>query len=230
MCVRLRAYVCLRVLGEAKASRLTDCDCAQLEGAAGTMRSLLGLQPASLRGRKTLVLDLDETLVHSSFKPVTFSDFTVPVELEREIHQVYVLKRPYVDQFLKRVGELFEVVVFTASLSKYADPVMDLLDKYQAVHARLFREHCVNHRGNYVKDLSMLGRRLADVIIIDNSPASYMFQPGNAVPVTSWFDNSYDTELIDMLPFLEELATVDDVTTVLAARKYGAASRASVRL
>jgi RNA polymerase II subunit A small phosphatase-like protein len=31
---------------------------------------------------------------------------------------VYVIKRPGVDQFMKRVGELYEVVVFTASVSK----------------------------------------------------------------------------------------------------------------
>jgi len=72
------------------------------------------LLPASPRSaqRKTLVLDLDETLVHSSFKPVMGADFIVPVEIDDQIHQVYVLKRPGVDQFLRRMGDLFEVVVF----------------------------------------------------------------------------------------------------------------------
>jgi TFIIF-interacting CTD phosphatase-like protein len=66
---------------------------------------------------------------------------------------VYVLKRPYVDEFLCKVGELFECVLFTASLAKYADPVADLLDKWNVFHSRLYRESCVFHRGNYVKDL-----------------------------------------------------------------------------
>jgi RNA polymerase II subunit A small phosphatase-like protein len=56
-----------------------------------------------------------------------------------------------VDEFLKRMGELFECVLFTASLAKYADPVSDLLDKFGCFRARLFRESCVFHRGNYVK-------------------------------------------------------------------------------
>ncbi|XP_026517907.1 CTD small phosphatase-like protein, partial [Terrapene carolina triunguis] len=94
--------------------------------------------------------------------------------------QVYVLKRPYVDEFLRRMGELFECVLFTASLAKYADPVADLLDKWGAFRARLFRESCVFHRGNYVKDLSRLGRDLSRIIIVDNSPASYIFHPDNA--------------------------------------------------
>lgn len=93
---------------------------------------------AEHKGRKCLVLDLDETLVHSSFKVSTIcqvqndqhlliflpsqilhqADFTIPVEIEGNYHNVYVIKRPGVDEFMKRVGELYEVVVFTASVSK----------------------------------------------------------------------------------------------------------------
>jgi RNA polymerase II subunit A small phosphatase-like protein len=166
-------------------------------------------------GKKTLVLDLDETLVHSSFKPIPNADFIIPVEIDNTIHQVYVLKRPGVDQFLKTMADRFELVVFTASLAKYADPVLDLLDKDKVVGARLFREACSNHKGNYVKDLSRLGRDIRHVIIIDNSPASYMFHPENAVPIDSWFDDENDTELLDLIPFLEDMTKVDNVTSVL---------------
>ncbi|XP_021346879.1 carboxy-terminal domain RNA polymerase II polypeptide A small phosphatase 1-like isoform X1 [Mizuhopecten yessoensis] len=165
--------------------------------------------------RKCVVIDLDETLVHSSFKPINNADFIVPVEIEGTVHQVYVLKRPYVDEFLKKMGEMFECVLFTASLAKYADPVADLLDKWGVFRARLFRESCVFHRGNYVKDLSRLGRDLDQVVIIDNSPASYIFHPDNAVPVQSWFDDMTDTELMDLIPFFEGLSKVDSVYTLL---------------
>lgn len=62
-------------------------------------------------------------------KPIPNADFIVPVEIDGTIHQVYVLKRPHVDEFLQKMGELYECVLFTASLAKYADPVADLLDK-----------------------------------------------------------------------------------------------------
>jgi len=166
-------------------------------------------------GKKCLVLDLDETLVHSSFKPIPNADFQIPVEIDDQVHQVYVSKRPGVDQFMKRMGELYEVVVFTASLSKYADPVLDLLDPEHVVRYRLFREGCTQHKGNYVKDMSRLGRPLKSAIIIDNSPASYMFHPENAIPIDSWFDDMNDTELLDLIPFLEDLTKVDDVCAVL---------------
>ncbi|KAK5952472.1 hypothetical protein OHC33_006515 [Knufia fluminis] len=177
------------------------------------------LPPAQppLKGRKCLILDLDETLVHSSFKILNQADFTIPVEIEGQYHNVYVIKRPGVDQFMKRVGELYEVVVFTASVSKYGDPLLDQLDIHHVVHHRLFRESCYNHQGNYVKDLSQVGRDLKETIIIDNSPTSYIFHPQHAVPISSWFSDAHDNELLDLIPVLEDLAgsQVQDVSLVL---------------
>lgn len=137
---------------------------------------------------------------------------------------------------MKRVGELYEVVVFTASVSKvrnppdliscgdrnsdatqYGDPLLDQLDIHKVVHHRLFRESCYNHQGNYVKDLSQVGRDLRDTIIIDNSPTSYIFHPQHAVPISSWFSDAHDNELLDLIPVLEDLAgsNVQDVSLVL---------------
>lgn len=101
-----------------------------------------------------------------------------------------------------------------------------MLDVGRVVRHRLFRESCYNHKGNYVKvrsrlvgpneqDLSQLGRDMSTCIIIDNSPASYIFHPNNAVPVSTWFNDPHDTELTDLCPFLTDLATVDDVRGVL---------------
>ncbi len=139
------------------------------------------------------------------------------MEIDGTYHNVYVIKRPGADAFLKRVGELYEVVVFTASVSKYGDPVLDNLDIHRVVHHRLFRESCYNHQGNYVKDLSQLGRELRETIIIDNSPTSYIFHPQHAVPVSSWFSDAHDNELLDLIPVLEDLAgpQVADVSLVL---------------
>lgn len=75
----------------------------------------------------------------------------ISIELDGVVHRVYVRKRPGVDNFLRAVGEKYEVVVFTASLAKYADPLLDILDRSKTVKVRLFREACVQHYGNYVK-------------------------------------------------------------------------------
>ncbi len=67
------------------------------------------------------------------------------------------------------------------------------------------------HDGVYVKDLSRLGRDLKDVIIIDNAEFSYMFQPNNALPCLSWYEDPSDTELLDLIPILQALGSVRDV-------------------
>merc|ERR1712130_525591 len=169
-------------------------------------------------GKKCLVLDLDETLVHSSFKPIPKPDFIIPVEIDRVVHHVYVLKRPYVDEFLLRASKCYEIVIFTASLSKYADPLLDKLDIHNVIEHRLFRESCVIHGTAYVKDMRRLRRKLKDTIIVDNSPPSYMFQPCNAVPIASWFDDQSDTQLLDFCPVLETtMREIDDVRKLLDA-------------
>jgi len=179
---------------------------------------LLARISPSDKGRKCLVLDLDETLVHSSFQQIECS-FSLPIELDGQQYKVYVLKRPFVDEFITECAKYYELVIFTASLSEYANPVIDTLDKKGLIKHRLFRESCVFHENQvYVKDLSRLGRKIKDCIIIDNSPFSYLFDPNNAIGCTSWFGDELDTELWDLLPVLRgPLLDVKDVRTILDA-------------
>ena len=163
--------------------------------------------------KKTLVLDLDETLVHSNFFPFTSrpSDVIIQIEIENEIHDIHVLVRPFVKEFLEHMSKFYEIIIFTASLSKYANPLLNQIDKKKVLDFRLFREHCTLINTAFVKDLTKLGRDLKDIIIVDNSPVAYALNQYNGFPIKSWFDDKNDSELLKSIPVLEFLSYVPDV-------------------
>ncbi|CAL5186917.1 unnamed protein product [Lathyrus oleraceus] len=169
----------------------------------------------------TLVLDLDETLVHSTLEHCDNADFTFNIFFNMKDYTVYVKQRPFLHTFLERVSEMFEVVIFTASQSIYAKQLLDVLDPDEKfISRRVYRESCLFSDGNYTKDLTILGVDLSKVVIIDNSPQVFRLQVNNGIPIKSWFDDPLDCALMSLLPFLETLAEADDVRPIIAKR-YG---------
>ncbi|TXG49257.1 hypothetical protein EZV62_025132 [Acer yangbiense] len=182
---------------------------------------LLPPNETSIRKRITLVLDLDETLVHSTTEPCDNADFTFQVFFNMKDHTVYVRQRPFLQTFLERVAEMFEIIIFTASQSIYAERLLDILDPdKKLISRRVFRESCIFSDGNYTKDLTVLGVDLAKIAIIDNSPQVFRLQVDNGIPINSWYDDPTDSALISLIPFLETLAEADDVRPLIV-QKFG---------
>jgi RNA polymerase II subunit A small phosphatase-like protein len=127
------------------------------------------------------------------------------------VYNIYVLVRPDAELFIKSVAKFFEVVIFTASISKYASPLLDILDKEKNIKHRLYRDHCTYINGIYIKDLKKCNRSLKDLIIVDNSPIAYTFDSDNGLPILTWIDDPDDRELMKLLPILEFLSKVKDV-------------------
>jgi RNA polymerase II subunit A small phosphatase-like protein len=177
------------------------------------------LPPHPLQHRPLLVLDLDETLVHASIQPPAVYDhhFTVDMGATAPPVPVWVAVRPGTAEFLRDVSALFEVAVFTASIKAYADAVVDALDPYgRFVHHRLYREHCTDIDGVFVKDLSRLGRPLDRIAILDNSPHAYGLQPGNAIAILSWFDEAHDRELASLKALMHGLGQTPQGGSILS--------------
>ena len=170
------------------------------------------------KNKNTLVLDLDETLVHSNLEQtLSFpADFSFPVNFNNQEHIVNVRRRPYLTEFMEFAARHFEVVVFTASQRVYAERLLNEIDPDGVlIQHRLYRDACLLVEGNYMKDLSVLGRDMSRTIIVDNSPQAFGFQVENGVPIESWFDDEHDRQLLKLMPLLARLAAARDVRPVL---------------
>nr|GEV21331.1 Dullard phosphatase domain, eukaryotic [Tanacetum cinerariifolium] len=164
-----------------------DCDAVAAEFST--------LLPPNSMNQKTVVLDLDKTLIHSvlGYPPPIYYDFQV--KMRRGV--AYVTKRPFVGKFIEYLHQNnFEIVIFTAGRESFASPVLDKLDPKGLISHRLYRRSCKVFDGKiHVKDLSCLGRNLDNVVIVDDNPDSYRLQPENGINIRPFFDDLKDDEL-----------------------------------
>jgi len=159
--------------------------------------------PGSLPPR-TLVLDLDETLVHS--------DWTRSTGWRTS-------KRPGVDAFLAYIAQFYEIVVFTSALPGYADPILDRMDPNGYITHRLYRHETKYRDGLHMKDLAKLNRDLRRTIIIDNDPRVFALQSENGIEIAPWNGTDPDDkELLRLTAFLEWVVRNDvaDVRPIIA--------------
>ncbi|CAK9004268.1 Probable C-terminal domain small phosphatase (Developmental gene 1148 protein) [Durusdinium trenchii] len=164
------------------------------DATAARQPTLLPPQKPEHAGRRTLVLDLDETLVHCHCQQGALPGPHPEIQIELEngepkaVLRAKVFVRPFARRLLLLAAARFEVVVFTASAAIYADKVLDGLDPGRKLIAhRLYREACSELAGGHFKDLRRLGRPLDDLLLVDNSPLALGLLPENGMLITSWY-------------------------------------------
>ena len=145
----------------------------------------------------TLVLDLDETLIH--FKPNPNNEESGTIKI-----------RPFLMEFLEKIKDYYELVVFTAATQEYADPIINALDpnqKYFDLVHRLYRKHTIIIDNDFVKDLSKLGRDMSKIIIVDNMEQNYKLKKNNGITIRPfWGKDNEDTALVDLSEILIKIA------------------------
>jgi len=181
-------------------------------------------------GKLTVVLDIDETLIHarlpddiyrqmedrqdisrsSSFHGETFDISIRPGE------NFTVNKRPGLDEFLRIASEKYELIAYTAAVEEYAKPLIDKLDpENKYFRHRLYRTHCISTNGHYVKDLRFVNRRLNRVVLVDNNAYCFLPQLENGVPISSFYSDHTDSALEILQRFLTTLDQEKQVQPIL---------------
>ncbi|OMJ95454.1 hypothetical protein SteCoe_1222 [Stentor coeruleus] len=170
------------------------------------------IKPPGYENKKTLILDLDETLVHAEDNPINCHVcLKIPIK-----GQIGLNLRPYCFDLLKFASKEFEVIIFTASQKSYADAIIDHLDPLHLfVHHRLYREHCTANHEHYIKNIERIAdRNIKDIIIVDNSIISFLFHLDNGVPISTWYSNINDFQLKLLIDYLKLMIPVNDIREV----------------
>lgn len=205
-----------------KGSVATSAEVASREVFLSTAKSVLK--------KKTLILDLDDTLIHtinpnfnyatlqithSNPKTLLYQDLTTS-----DVYSISVVIRPYAIQLLRDLSEIYEIVIFTAAQRSYANAILNMLDPHgKYISQRLFRDSCVYKNGVYLKDLGIFrNRELSDMVIVDNSITSFARHLSNGVYVPSYFGQNGDSTLLRLIQFLSSLSDAKDIPTELEKR------------
>jgi len=187
---------------------------------------------------KTLVLDLDETLIFTSFQPSINTDLCFEIDLNKEdknnsklnhsrlnslrkitnpLTKVYLSKRPYLEQFLLELYPFYEICIYSASSEIYASSIIDIIDTKKVIKKRFFRNDCIylnnSETFSYIKDLEKLEKNYNDIVIIDDNVSSFILQKENGIPIKSWRGDKKDIELLKLIPILKNLSGFYDVRT-----------------
>jgi Dullard-like phosphatase family protein len=168
----------------------------------------------------TLVLDLDETLISFKLEP-------------NEENKGTIRFRPYLDSFLQKVREKYEIIVFTSGTQDYADPLIDAIEQDENYFdARLYRQHTIAYGGDIVKDISRIGRTLDTILIVENMPQNYRLQKENGILIKSFYgEDIYDTALSSLGDILMKIANeFNDVRKGIAKYKIEILNKVSSNL
>jgi len=175
------------------------------------------IPPDTWTNKKLLVFDLDETLVHCVTENIEKADKAITVTLNTgEKIKAGVNIRPHAIECLKDLTEHYELMVFTASHSNYANIAIDLIDPDKKIFSkRLFRNSCIGTDINlFIKDLRILGKDLRSVIIIDNSIFSFASQLDNGVPIIPFYDDKEDCIMPKIRDYLISLKDLEDIREI----------------
>ena len=141
----------------------------------------------------SLVLDLDETLIH------------VP-----KGKNIFIL-RPGLRKFLHSLTEYYELIVFTTGIKEYADQIINFIEKDEKYFSyRLYRESATFLNEQYYKDLNKLGRDIKKIIIVDDKEINMELQEENGIIIKPFItendEGKNDFILYDLINILVRIA------------------------
>ena len=169
--------------------------------------------------RMTLLLDLDNTLIHSSLSCESSFDFSVDIDDEKQPGKtipIYIQKRPFLQEFLQCIHQYANVYIYTAAERSYAEQVKSYIDPFDEYFSGWFyRDSCILLNDVLIKRIDIAKSNMQKTILIDDSIDSFGGQLDNCIKIPPYCGGDSDHELVTLALILEKLSAMTDVRPTL---------------
>ena len=170
------------------------------------------------RSKKTLFVDLDETLIHSdTLHQFENHDEIIDLEIDGMKVEFGLLIRPHAKEFLEFAAENYNLILFTAGHKIYAEAIIKKLDPSDKLFKlKFYRDQCIEFKNCFIKDLTILPTfGLKDMILVDNCIFSFIRNLQNGILISTYYNDKNDNELKNLIGFLaNNIQECKDVRTV----------------
>ena len=108
--------------------------------------------------------------------------------------------RPGTFSFLEKVKKYYEIIIFSEAEQNYVDLVLSSIEENKKYFDyKLYRQHTTIQNEEFIKDLSKIGRRLSNVIIVDNMPQNFRLQKENGIYIKPFWGKDNDDDVLFIL-------------------------------
>ena len=158
----------------------------------------------------TLVLDLDETLIHLRQKKDIINiknDVNIKINntsdyfydnYDKDKNKYLLQFRVGLFSFLTILKPFYEIISFTSATREYADVIINEIEKNRKFFDhKFYREHTVIYKDTFVKDISRIGRDIKKIIIIDNNERNFVLNKENGIKIAPYYGDEDNNNAVN---------------------------------
>ena len=136
----------------------------------------------------SLILSLDKTL---SYKNNKTND---------------IILRNGLFSFLSTIKPFFELILFSIDSKDFSEPIINMIENDKKYFDyKFYKDHCVLYKNNLIKDVTLIGRDLSKIIIVDNNETCFELNKENGIKISSFYGDNNDNKLFELKNILKEI-------------------------
>lgn len=151
---------------------------------------------------KTLVIELNYTLLYASYTKIPDPDYVYDYFVREEPMKIYVKERPFLREFLELISTRYEIIIYTTASINLAEFLTKRFDIYNRISYVLGGDWCGYYDKRIVKNITLIPRNFIDIVVMDFKISNYFYSPKYKIIVSPYFGDPEDRALLDIMKVL----------------------------